>query len=305
VSRTQLAAALRYAARGWAVFPCHEPTGGRCSCGRPDCASPAKHPRTARGLHDATNDPGVIAGWWQRWPTANVAVQTGAASGLVVLDVDPYHGGLTTLAELQRTHGGLPPSPAVRTGSGGRHYWFAHPGDHVRNSAGLLGPGLDIRGDGGYVIAPPSVHAVGGRYLWASEVALAQAPGWILARCREQDREQSSARPAGAQYRPHQVGAWAAAAFESELSRLRRAAEGSRNHTLNRAAFALGQLVGGHHLDGDMVRDALVTAGVGMGLTTREVRATVASGLRAGRATPRSPSGLRSVRVDLPIAERS
>jgi hypothetical protein len=304
VSRTQLDAALRYAARGWAVFPCHEPTGGRCTCGRPDCASPAKHPRTARGLHDATHDPVVIAGWWQRWPTANVAVRTGAASGLVVLDVDPDHGGLASLVELQRTQGGLPPSPAVRTGSGGRHYWFAHPGDHVRNSAGLLGPGLDIRGDGGYVIAPPSIHAAGDRYLWTSEVPLAPAPGWLLARYREQDREHRLARPAEAQYRPHPVGGWAAAAFESELSRIRRAAQGSRNHTLNRAAFALGQLVGGHHLDGAMVRDALVSAGVGIGLTAREVRATVASGLRAGRATPRSPSGLRATRTNAPTVDR-
>jgi hypothetical protein len=293
VSRTYVDTALRYAARGWPVFPCHEPRGGRCSCGRPDCASPAKHPRTARGLHDATHDPSVIAGWWQRWPTANVAVRTGAASGLVVLDVDPDHGGLATLAELQRIHGGLPPSPAVRTGSGGRHYWFAHPGDNVRNSAGLLGPGLDIRGDGGYVIAPPSIHAAGSRYFWASEVALAPTPGWLLERCREQDREKSLAKPAGVQYRPHELGAWAAAAFESELGRIRQAAQGTRNHTLNRAAFALGQLVGSRHLDGVLVHEALVAAGTAIGLTKREVRTTVASGMRAGRRSPRSPSRLQ------------
>lgn len=302
MSRTPLDAALRYAARGWAVFPCHEPAGGRCSCGRPDCASPAKHPRTARGLHDATSDPGVITSWWQRWPSANVAVRTGAVSGVVVVDVDPDHGGLVTLADLQRRHGGLPPSSAVRTGSNGRHYWFVHPGRAVPNSAGRLGPGLDIRGDGGYVIAPPSLHAAGNRYIWASEVALADAPGWLLSRCR--DRDQSVARPATAQYPPQPVRAWAKAAFESELGRLHRAPEGARNHTLNRAAFALGQLVGGRHLDSDIVRDALVAAGVGIGLTASEARATVASGLRAGGRTPRSPSTL-SGRVDPPVAERS
>jgi hypothetical protein len=303
VSPTQLDAALRYAARGWAVFPCHEPADGRCSCGRTDCSSPAKHPRTARGLHDATHDPAVIASWWQRWPTANVAVRTGAASDLVVLDVDPDHGGLASLAELQRIHGRLPPSAAVRTGSGGRHYWFAHPGDPVPNSAGRLGPGLDIRGDRGYVIAPPSLHAVRNRYIWASEAALTAAPGWLLSCCR--NRDQSVGRPATTQCPPQQVGGWARAAFEGELGRLRLASEGSRNHALNRAAFALGQLVGSRHLDGEMVRDALVATGVGIGLTAREVRATVASGLRAGGRTPRSPSTLRPRRVDLRTAERS
>lgn len=303
MSRTPLDAALRYAARGWAVFPCHEPAGGRCSCGRSDCASPAKHPRTPRGLRDATHDLGVIAGWWRRWPSANVAVRTGAASGVVVLDVDPDHGGLKTLGELQRRHGGLPPGPAVRTGSGGRHYWFAHPGDPVRNSAGRLGPGLDIRGDGGYVIAPPSLHAAGNQYLWASEVGLAPAPDWLLASCRERDQIVTWATPA--LYSTRDVGAWARAAFEGELGRLRQAPEGLRNHTLNRAAFALGQLVGGRHLDGEIVRDALVAAGVGIGLTTREVRATVASGLRAGGKTPRSPVTLHSDRVERSVVERS
>lgn len=239
VRPTQVDAALRYATRGWAVFPCHHPNGGQCSCARPDCTSRGKHPRTTRGLHDATCDLDVIARWWQRWPNANVAVRTGATSGLVVLDVDPAHGGLATLAELQRLHGALPPSPAVRTGSGGRHYWFAHPGIPVRNSAGRLGPGLDIRADGGYVIAPPSIHAAGNRYLWASEVAVAPAPGWLLTLCRVR-RDQGLAKPTDTRHRPQEAGAWAAAAFDNELGRLRHAAEGSRNQTLNRAAFALG-----------------------------------------------------------------
>ena len=134
--------------------PATNPEAGGAAAGAPIAPARPNIPAPHARLHDATHDPSVIAAWWQRWPTANVAVRTGAASGLVVLDVDPDHGGLASLAELQRTHGRLPPSPAVRTGSGGRHYWFTHPGNHVRNSAGLLGPGLDIRGDGGYVIAP-------------------------------------------------------------------------------------------------------------------------------------------------------
>jgi hypothetical protein len=84
------------------------------------------------------------------------------------------------LAELQRRHGALPPSLAVHTGSGGSHYWFAHPGRHVHNSAGRLGPGIDVRGDGGYVIAPPSVHHTGRAYQWATRNPIAPLPEWVL-----------------------------------------------------------------------------------------------------------------------------
>ena len=108
-------AALSYASRGWAVFPCHsirEPGG--CSCYRADCASPAKHPKTAGGLTAATTDPSTIEQWWHRWPNANVAIRTGAASGIVVLDIDPDHGGETTIDRLIAEHGPLPSGAVVR-----------------------------------------------------------------------------------------------------------------------------------------------------------------------------------------------
>jgi hypothetical protein len=285
--RSPLAAALSYADRGWAVFPCNEPVASGCSCHRPGCASPAKHPRTIHGLRDASTDPERIARWWRRWPTANIGVQTGATSGLVVLDVDPDHEGLRTLADLQRQHGPLPPSPAVRTGGGGRHYWFAHPGQAVRNSAGRLGSGLDIRGDGGYVIAPPSRHITGGRYVWASEVALAPPPRWLL----ELAREPAPPEPAPERLARHPVrgaGAWAQAALRGELGRVREASEGTRNNTLNRAAFVLGQLVATGHLAEQHVGDVLISAGLSAGLRPSEVRATVASGLKAGMRIPRA-----------------
>jgi hypothetical protein len=226
--------------------------------------------------------PETIARWWRRWPTANVAVRTGAASGLVVLDIDPDHGGSRSLTELQRLRGVLPPSLAVRTGSGGRHYWFAHPGGRVPNSAGRIAPGIDVRGDGGYVIAPPSLHHTGPAYQWATRAPLAPLPGWILG-------------PAPAPPPPAPVpryldaGHWARAALHAELGRVHSAGQGSRNHALNRAAFSLGQLVGAGHLANDVVRDALVAAGLSSGLSSREVRTTVASGLRAGSNLPRHP----------------
>ena len=138
-------------------------------------------PRIEGGLKRASVDVAVVAGWWSRWPDAAVGIRTGAESGLVVLDVDPEHGGAETLAALERQHGPLP-GPHVRTGGGGRHYFFAHPGGEVRNSAGRLGPGLDVRGDGGYVVAPPSPHESGRAYETLRSLDEREpAPSWLLA----------------------------------------------------------------------------------------------------------------------------
>ena len=88
-----LKAALDYAAMGWAVLPLHAVEKGRCTCGDAGCGSPGKHPRTNHGLKDATSDPDTIRAWWAAWPDSNVGVRTGEESGIVVLDVDPRHGG--------------------------------------------------------------------------------------------------------------------------------------------------------------------------------------------------------------------
>lgn len=183
--------ALRYAGLGLAVLPLHRPVdrGGRlrCSCGKADCPSPAKHPvgRLApRGLLDASRDPHVLAAWFENeaW---NIGVVTGAASGIVVLDIDPRHGGEEALAALEAEYVPLPPTWRFLTGGGGEHIVFRHPGSIVKNSAGAIAPGIDVRGDGGYIVAPPSLH-IGGRSYAASvdhhpdDVALAPLPGWLL-----------------------------------------------------------------------------------------------------------------------------
>ena len=159
-----LAAALDYADRGWAVLPIHSTNGRGCSCGQGDCPSPGKHPRTMHGVNEATIDEATIREWWSRWPGSNIGIATGAVSGIVVLDIDPRHGGEDSLARL---HDGEPPGQTLqtRTGGGGLHFYFLHPGDTVRNRAGLM-PGIDLRGDGGFVVAPPSVHVSGGQYQW-------------------------------------------------------------------------------------------------------------------------------------------
>lgn len=143
--------ALAYAARGWHVLPLHSVRpDGACTCGK-ECASPAKHPRTRSGLKDATTDPDRIRSWWTEWPSANVGIRTGAISGLYVLDVDPDHGGEDSLEDLEQSYHPLPPGPRALTGGDGIHYLFTHPQGDWPNTASLAGPGLDTRGDGGYI----------------------------------------------------------------------------------------------------------------------------------------------------------
>lgn len=162
-----LEAALKYAVLGWAIFPVHSVlTTGGCTCGNNDCSSHGKHPRTTHGLHDATTNEELIRRFWNDWPDANIGIRTGEVSGLVVLDVDTYQGGDASLEELQREHGALPPTLTVKTGGGGWHYYFrSAPGIRASNTTNLHGlPGLDVRAEGGYVVAPPSRHRSGERY---------------------------------------------------------------------------------------------------------------------------------------------
>lgn len=179
--------ARKYATHGWRVFPCHGIVGGLCDCGG-DCGrSSGKHPRTAHGLRDASTDLETIAGWWDTWPTANVAVTTGPGSGIWVLDVDGPRGR-QTMGALERRYGVLPQTVTATTGEGLHLYWVWEEG--VRSQAGVAA-GVDIKGEGGYVIAPPSAHKTGAAYEWyperaPSQIALAQAPEWVLALARGQ-----------------------------------------------------------------------------------------------------------------------
>jgi hypothetical protein len=162
----------------------------------------------------------------------------------------------------------------------------------VRNDAGRrLGPGLDIRGDGGYIIAPPSGHASGSRYRWDSpDRSLPAPPDWLLARLRDPIRPPTT-RPATPEAcSPRRASAWAQAALERELARVASAQEGARNSTLNKAAFSLGQIIGGGALDPGEVEALLVDRAAGIGLSEREARATIASGLSAGARQPRGPA---------------
>ena len=170
VGRVCLAAALDLARRGARVFPCL-PRG--------------KTPLTPHGCLDATADAATIRRWWTRWPGANVGLATG--SGLLALDVDPRHSGDASLAALQA----LPATREALTGGGGRHLFFRAAGA-VRCSAGRLGPGLDVRCEGGYIVAPPSVHPSGAFYRWHPVRGLAhpvaEAPARLLELLRPRAR---------------------------------------------------------------------------------------------------------------------
>ena len=131
-------------------------------------------------------------GWFRAWPEAGIGIVTGAISGLVVIDVDVRHGGDVALEQLEHEHGRLPTTVECRTGGGGRHLYFAHPGGLIRNKVGLA-PGVDLRGDGGYVVAPPSLHASGLRYAWVEgrapgTTAITPLPDWVLRRAEEPAR---------------------------------------------------------------------------------------------------------------------
>src|SRR5207245_1613589 len=163
-----LTSALSYVAHGWPVFPCHSMADGQCTCGDAECGSPGKHPMVPSGYLDATLDETIVHRWWTHRPDANVAYPTGAITGFDVLDIDPRHDGFRSLEILQARIGPVlnPTTLAVRTGGGGLHLYFAH-ADHVTNTTKLDGlDGIDVRGQGGYVIAPPSLHESGQRYLW-------------------------------------------------------------------------------------------------------------------------------------------
>jgi hypothetical protein len=190
--RTLAAVALAFVERGLPIFPVHSPNGnGGCSCGRADCSSPAKHPRTAHGFHDATTDREAVVAWWERWPDANIGMPTGKASGKDVLDVDVQHGGAGTLKRLEHEHGKLPETVEVLTPNGGRHYVFRHHGRALKSGAGVLGAGLDTRGEGAYVLLVPSVGANGRAYKWMrppEKVELADPPEWLFEILEEQLR---------------------------------------------------------------------------------------------------------------------
>jgi hypothetical protein len=166
-----LASALSYSRQGWAVLPIQPK--GKAPLGK----------LVPHGFHNATTDSTILQQWWATEPGANIGIRTGAISGLLVLDIDPRNGGDRSLTELQRQRGTLPETVEALTGGGGRHLFFAHPGGALTSKPFL--PGVDIKADGGYVVAPPSLHPSGQLYEWKQGAgpeakSPAPLPPWLL-----------------------------------------------------------------------------------------------------------------------------
>src|SRR5574341_875719 len=170
-SHELLTAAVQYIARAWWVLPI-QPMG-KAPLGR----------LVPRGFLNATTDPQTLQTWWRAEPRANVGIRTGAISGLVVLDIDPRNGGEQSLRSFEQQCGKLPETLEALTGGGGRHVFFVHPGGHLPSKPIL--PGVDLKADGGYVVAPPSRHPSGRFYEWKPDAgpelqALAPLPHGLL-----------------------------------------------------------------------------------------------------------------------------
>ena len=283
-------AALGYAQRGWRVFPLQGIVDGACSCNRDECSSPGKHPLVRRGLYEGTTDPAKISAWWRRWPHANIGLATGHDSGLLVIDVDfpKAEASMQRLKDLDRE---LPATITVRTGGGGLHLYFRHPDRMLPNTTGRIPgldeqlPGMDVRAEGGYVVAPPSQHHSSGKYRWVDANAdLAELPDWIV----EPERTHTSLGATGRADYDGNGSAYGLAVLAGELDQLRTATPGTRNHALNRCAFAVGQVVAGGELEERHARRELLSTALVIGLPEPEARQTLDSGFTAGAREPRS-----------------
>jgi hypothetical protein len=250
---TLLDTALDYAARGWHVFPLKEAD---------------KKPATAHGLKDATTDEETIRAWWQRNPRYNIGIATGAVSGFVVVDTDNPEA-----EEYVQLQGDTP--TLMQATAKGRHRLYKHPGTDTRNATALHGvAGLDVRGDGGYIVAAPSVHPSGVVYAWENDNDLAPLPEWVT---RKPEREQTSARNDTSSGEDH----YAEQALAGELVKLARCQNGTRNDTLFKTARRVNEFVLAGRLP-EHVFTEIETVAQRSGLSEKEIQATIASARSGG-----------------------
>lgn len=283
--------ALSYISKSWPVFPCraadeeatdritgqtkYDPETGEVEILK------VKTPITDNGFKAATRFAHIVRRWWADNPAAMVGVPTGERIGAWVLDIDPRHDGHITLASLEDEYEPLPATLTATTASGGRHYYFRHV-QGVRNR-GNLGPGIDVRGDGGYVIAPGSVTAAGGRYEWDNDLSPQPAPAWLLDLVVRKAPTTTATAPSG------QVtnSAYVNAAIDRELADLAAQPMGNRNNALNDSAFALGQFVGAGALPESEARALLQDVARSWGRDWARCVKTIENGLAAGQRSPR------------------
>lgn len=257
--------ALKYAEKGIPVFPCQR----------------NKMPFTKHGFKDATTNTDQIDIWWSNYPGASIGMPTGEKSGMWVLDVDGEEG-FVSLKDLEAKQGSLPDTLQQKTGGGGRHYFFKYNGRDIKNSAGQVAKNLDVRGNGGYVVIPPSSHPSGKNYQWLNKLEPADPPEWLM----DMVVSKSESPPSGSST-SYGNTPYGQTALANEIIKLSQATKGSRNATLNECAFCLSQLVAGGELDEGMTKNALISTGLTIGLKEKEIRQTIESGFKAGTQKPR------------------
>lgn len=287
IDTTLLDTALGYAGRGWPVIPLYPTKNGICTCEKgPGCENSAgKHPWIADWRNQASTSPGQIRKWWRARPLSNIGIVTGQASGILLLDIDGDPG-----RESVKSQGELPETPLSNTGRG-HHVLFAYPTDSLttKNRAGFL-PGLDIRGDGGLFVAPPSRHYSGSNYAWIKapgEIPLAPCPAWLVELLKDK-KPVGQVIPFQPKTSQGQGKSYGATALVEECEKVRTAPNGTRNSTLNKAAYALGQLVAGGELGQYEAESELERAAAACGLNRAEIKTTIASGMGDGIKNPRS-----------------
>lgn len=192
----QIDAALSYVSKGLPVIPLCWPDSDQCGCGRGHTdRAIGKVPLTTNGLKDATITQQGVRVYWEKWPQANIGVVI--PPGFLVVDIDVDHNGFDSLHKLQETIGELTETWMIITGSGGQHYWYKTD-KPVRNTVHLAGyEGIDIRGVGGYVVAPPSLHRCGQLYevspIWDGEIM--PAPPALIELCLAKQTTATSSAP--------------------------------------------------------------------------------------------------------------
>jgi Bifunctional DNA primase/polymerase, N-terminal/AAA domain len=261
-----------------------------------------------------TLDPDEIRSDFERWPNANVGIATGSVSGIFVVETDTAAGhgegvdGAAALAKLEAQHGLLPPTLEAESPSGSIHRYYKYPAFKIKNSASLIGPGIDVRGDGGMVVAPPSVKPGKGVYVWRNKLPVADAPQWLLDLVKpapDPEVTKSITQMAMATIIPRDGfddivdearrggsgSSYIEAALQGEFDEVARAPEGKRNHQLNVSSMKLGHYVGGGELDEKKVIDAMMEACASNGSLKEDGRpaclATISSGLEAGKRNPK------------------
>lgn len=270
-ARLALRFAAHYVARGWRIFPVRQD----------------KRPLTTHGVRDATLEMAQIGEWWKRWPDALISIATGKPSGVVALDVDirpGVHGPDSLEALGVAIH---PTTPTAHSPSGGYHILFRWPGYEVRSSTSKLGPGLDVRGDGGSLILPPGPDRRWDPHLTYDETPLADMPSWMKL-AEPEPRPLPSGRPTG------KLDRYCEVALDRAIKAILEAPAGQQELTLNRETFGIAQLVEGRGMPASLALQSLHWAASRMTShdprrpwQPRELEKRVAAAFQAGLCRPR------------------